>query len=202
MKMMTRTSKVAQMEFAPEFKWRTLHFNQFHSEEQFDWLRFQNGWIKDFQVLRAMAHLLGNFHFHANFNIFKIQSEILRCFDFGLKACVCVLCVCHLYWDCKNQLLSTCKSLQALKWAWFFFHSISNICHVIDLLASIWLYWKFIEPIPCFSNGFKYILHTKKQSLAQLINDKCVHVHSQPEREGERKRTNKKTRGGNSMRKC
>lgn len=68
----------------------TLHFNQFHSEEQFDWLRFQNGWIKDFQVLRAMAHLLGNFHFHANFNIFKIQSEILRCFDFGLKACVCV----------------------------------------------------------------------------------------------------------------
>lgn len=114
---------------------------------------------------------------------------------------VCV-CVCYLYWDCKNQLLSTCKSLQALKWAWFFFHSISNICHVIDLLASIWLYWKFIEPIPCFSNGFKYILHTKKQSLAQLINDKCVHVHSQPEREGERKRTNKKTRGGNSMRKC
>lgn len=199
MKMMTRTSKVAQMEFAPEFKWRTLHFNQFHSEEQFDWLRFQNGWIKDFQVLRAMAHLLGNFHFHANFNIFKIQSEILRCFDFGLESRVCV---CHLYWDCKNQLLSTCKSLQALKWAWFFFHFISNICHVIDLLASIWLILKIYWTDSVFFKRLQIHTPYQKQSLAQLINDKCVHVHSQPEREGERKRTNKKTRGGNSMRKC
>lgn len=51
-------------------------------------------------------------------------------------------------WDWeKKQLLFTCKSQWALKWAFSFPRRFFNICHVIDLFEPIWMYWKFVELI-------------------------------------------------------
>lgn len=97
---------------------------------------------------------------------------------------VCV-CVCHLYWDCKNQLLSTCKSLQALKWARFFFsfyfqYMSRNRFTRIDLTV-LKIYWTD-------SVFFKRRqIHTPYQKnnhwLSLSMISACMFIRNQKERE-------------------
>lgn len=135
------------------FNEEPLHFNQLHLVSNLIDCHFKMGRIKEAERHSRMSvYLLGNFHFHFHANVFKYFFVFFfSTFDFR------ALCVrvwegdCERYaknWDWKKkQLLFTCKSQWALKWAFSFPRRFFNICHVIDLFEPIWMYWKFVEMI-------------------------------------------------------